>query len=1400
MENQPENQNQNMEENLEQENKKSTDIESIEKIQPSHKSNSNFEKKKMFHQNKGHFNFNNHNYHQGYNNNNYNYSNQSTLGKNRTNSEKYNRVRYQGPNYNKNNFNDQRNKMHKFNQKKRNSDLFHNNDYNYQRTSDEKLVFINPYEEAENYENYNDFAKLPNLNFLKQNSKQKRFPEEEEKDMKNNMGKNNSFLNMQNQNMINPLNLLNQMNQINNTNNKINPFNFFNNTNLGNYNKIMNNILQNNNQNQNKTAKNNNQLLNNNLLNFPLNLNNLANLGNNLGVPNINTAKMTGMNNLNSLNNQLNNLNNPALLLNQFMNNNQLKNLALQQQQNANNKMPLQVPNNQQIDTNNTITNKSPQKMNHMNNQNMMNENNTNLNNMNVNLNYSEKINSSMNSLVQAYFKTLQYQQIILNKMTQLFNNTNNNPNIYNDIQQTVNQLKSNLNNEINQMSYHPALSTNSNSTFSKTASDQSQENKELPKICSNESKESKESNKENKNNLNENDKSDKYVQNILSSWPEQKFYKPYSPLLKLEKNQSLLKSSNFLSNSIFSNPSLNISTIPGPYSNLGGVNLNQNLLSIESDYKKKDIYDDQKINELLKEGKCVSGVFRMNNSHTHGYVTFPGIDNDILIKGKNLYECLNLDEVIIELNDFSKWKKFVNKKDRKFSHVNDDSILNNIPYHYVDDDTFKSKEERLNYINKKMKDWRPEGKIIKILKSPNKEKQQICTIHIDKSNRIIAIPIDETIPKILINIRNLSKKLIPNIDSMPNKYCLSYFFNDFEKDYKNYKKKYFFVKIHSFTCCNIFKGPLGYIVTEIGASGNIDVESDVLLNLNNVNYTDKFSDDIMNEVTKKLSEMKITEEYIKSTDRKDFRNELVFTIDPYTSKDLDDAIHVKVIDEKTQLLEIGVHIADPTSYIDVDSLLDKEALNRATSVYLVQKKIPMLPLILSDDICSIMPGKDTLSVSCVFRIYLSNGSLDNNFEPYFTLSVVKSRAKWDYDLVQKMIEKKEVKYDDLKFEDGTKPESEEIFNELKKSVEILYQLTKLVKKARYDSGSLMIEQESVEFDLDKETHMPLNFHLSFKNEAHSLIEELMLISNLLCARFIYNHLKKYALIRRHPFFNDKNYNEIQRYFAMNKIYTQEHEFDDMNELNEVLKKIKVENNNAYRCVQQKLKLLLLRAEYVFAGKFKYEELRHSSLNYELYTHFTSPIRRYPDMIVHRQLKEIFKYQNTNIEKSTYKKFEKYITYMDHINKRYNSARIISLKSKRLFQCLYLKNAAKKNYKALIMDIIATNNNKKGGGGQTNNFLNNWNNNNNNNNEEDEIKLMLYVPELNLELEWGKKDNKEIVFSQYNKEKNELYLEYKKIEGGTQNKYLKNFDSLEVELFSADSVPIDAECKIDFTK
>ena len=233
MENQPEKQDQISEEKIEQDNKKPPDIESIETIQPSHKINNAFDKKKNFHPNKGHFNFNNHNYYQGYNNNySSNYNNQSAMGKNRTNSEKYNKNRFQGgQTFSKNSYNDPRNKNFKFNPKKRNQDTYYNNDHNYSRNSDEKLEFVNPYVEVENYDNYYDFSKLPNLNFLKQNLKQKRFPEDGEKENKNNLGQNKSYLNINNQ-MLN-LNLFKKLNQLNQGNNTMNTFNIFNNSKQG---------------------------------------------------------------------------------------------------------------------------------------------------------------------------------------------------------------------------------------------------------------------------------------------------------------------------------------------------------------------------------------------------------------------------------------------------------------------------------------------------------------------------------------------------------------------------------------------------------------------------------------------------------------------------------------------------------------------------------------------------------------------------------------------------------------------------------------------------------------------------------------------------------------------------------------------------------------------------------------------------------------------------------------------------------------------------------------------------------------------------------------------------------------------------------------------------------------
>ena len=151
-------------------------------------------------------------------------------------------------------------------------------------------------------------------------------------------------------------------------------------------------------------------------------------------------------------------------------------------------------------------------------------------------------------------------------------------------------------------------------------------------------------------------------------------------------------------------------------YSNLGNVNLNQNyLLNLEHEYNKQgeNIYDDQQIEEFLKIGKCLTGVIRMNKSQNHGYITVPGMNNDILIRGRNLYQCLNLDEVVVELFNFSQWKSLANKKTRKFSHVNEEDLINNVllkdenknqKIRSLDEEenNLKTKEEKLMFINKK--------------------------------------------------------------------------------------------------------------------------------------------------------------------------------------------------------------------------------------------------------------------------------------------------------------------------------------------------------------------------------------------------------------------------------------------------------------------------------------------------------------------------------------------------------------------------------------------------------------------------------------------------------------------------------------------------------------------------
>ena len=319
--------------------------------------------------------------------------------------------------------------------------------------------------------------------------------------------------------------------------------------------------------------------------------------------------------------------------------------------------------------------------------------------------------------------------------------------------------------------------------------------------------------------------KTDSNIQNILSLWKTENFVKPYIPVVTYAKTKSMTQNTMSMGNRQMN------------YPNSNAANQFSNDLIDNNTYRSYPMVTDEKmIQENLKTGRYLTGVIRMNKCHTHGYITVPGLDNDILIRGnRSLNQSINLDEVIVELFPIESWKPLVNKKIRKISYYNNEEQFlrekENFPNEYNTDvegddingkvkdelpldgeykETFATKEERLKYINK-VYNLRPEGRIVKITKSPNSEKEQIARIETDKS-LVFACPIDDTIPKIFIRAKKQKR----------NDYNKK---NDSNND-NQFKNKYFLVKITGWAMN--YKCPKGTIVNEIGMRGNIEVEREV--------------------------------------------------------------------------------------------------------------------------------------------------------------------------------------------------------------------------------------------------------------------------------------------------------------------------------------------------------------------------------------------------------------------------------------------------------------------------------------------------------------------------------------------------------------------------------------------
>ena len=390
---------------------------------------------------------------------------------------------------------------------------------------------------------------------------------------------------------------------------------------------------------------------------------------------------------------------------------------------------------------------------------------------------------------------------------------------------------------------------------------------------------------------------------------------------------------------------------------------------------------------------------------------------------------------------------------------------------------------------------------------------------------------------------------------------------------------------------------PHGEIIKILGKPGGMNAE------MNSIMFEYNLPDKHTKEIEREASKVKDKIEAKEIKKRKDFRDRLTFTIDPENAKDFDDAISFKKLENRKY--EIGIHIADVSHYITEGSLIDKEAYKRGTSVYLADRVIPMLPERISNEICSLKPREDKLTFSVIFIIE-ENASV---IKEWIGKTIIKSDYRFSYEEVQEILEKKSKEIPPkISLTGKNRKVCDQAYFALTKSQEI----TKKIREKRMAQETLDFDRKEAIFSLNK-NKIPDKIYIKQATDSTKLIEELMLLANKTVAQHIQNNNKKKAFVYR---IHDKpDYEKI--------INLKETIFPFGYDLNINKKALRRSLKNLLKEVKGKeeenmITTLILRS--MAKAKYSTENNGHYGLCFQHYTHFTSPIRRYPDLLVHRIL------------------------------------------------------------------------------------------------------------------------------------------------------------------------------------
>lgn len=396
-------------------------------------------------------------------------------------------------------------------------------------------------------------------------------------------------------------------------------------------------------------------------------------------------------------------------------------------------------------------------------------------------------------------------------------------------------------------------------------------------------------------------------------------------------------------------------------------------------------------------------------------------------------------------------------------------------------------------------------------------------------------------------------------------------------------------------------KNPFGEIIEVLGDQGENDTEMHAILAEFGLPF--RFPENV-NIEAEKISDQ-ITEEEIAP--RRDFRKVPTFTIDPEDAKDFDDALSLNQLANGNW--EVGVHIADVTHYVKPGSIIDEEGLDRATSIYLVDRTIPMLPERLSNHICSLRAHEDKLCFSAVFEI-------DKNAEvlnEWFGRTIINSDRRFSYQEAQMVIDTGE--------------------GDMKNEISILHDLAQKLRNERYKSGSISFERDEVKFEID-EKGKPVRVFFRQFGTANELIEEFMLLANKHVATFIGNPKEKKERKTFVYRVHDKpNTEKLERFAAFVEKFGHKISLASGKKIAQSLNKIlaDVKGKKEQDLVENLALRSMAKAEYTT------DNIGHYGLGFTYYTHFTSPIRRYPDMMVHRLLADYME-GGASKEKKKYEK------------------------------------------------------------------------------------------------------------------------------------------------------------------